>query len=242
MFRYALKVSLSSVFLFSLCFATPNHLAAQSPNQYCGDASSTPAQEVPGQTEKMPQPGDLGSPFSIDHPWKHIALELSGGYTPVVSKGARYFNNGFDVTAGVTDPLSARWIVLGEVNIFGLRGSGTVSSGSSNFGVHYSNTVASFGGAAIFDFVPRARTSPYAIGGVGYYLLVPVTMSGAVSNLTQVDSENSVGYNGGIGVRHRLYDGKRMEIFAEGRYHYIASGSTAFGQMSLLPVSAGIRW
>jgi hypothetical protein len=33
-----------------------------------------------------------------------------------------------------------------------------------------------------------------------------------------------------------------MELFAEVRYHYIASGSTAFGQISLLPVSAGIRW
>jgi len=33
-----------------------------------------------------------------------------------------------------------------------------------------------------------------------------------------------------------------MEVFAEARYHYIASGSTPLGQISLLPVSAGIRW
>jgi len=48
--------------------------------------------------------------------------------------------------------------------------------------------------------------------------------------------------NGGLGVRRRLYADKRMELFAEGRYHYIASGFTDFGQISLFPVSAGIRW
>jgi hypothetical protein len=57
-----------------------------------------------------------------------------------------------------------------------------------------------------------------------------------------LNAASAVGYNGGIGIRHKLYADRHMEIFAEGRYHYIASGSTDFGQISLIPISAGIRW
>ena len=193
------------------------------------------AQTAPDQ--QIPQPGELGSPFPAEHAWNHLGLEISGGYVPVVGKGVGYFNKGFNVGAGVVDHFSPRWSAMAEVQIFGLRGSS--SGGSAN----YSNTVVSLGLAAAFDFLPRRRTGAYVIGGVGYYLLGPVTLSGAEnSDLTAVDSANTVGYNGGVGIRHRFYPDRQMEIFAEGRYHYIASGSTAFGQMSLLPVGAGIRW
>jgi hypothetical protein len=186
----------------------------------------------------------------VDHFWKHIAFELGGGYSPVVQKGAGLFDNGFNVTAGVIDHLRPHWDLLAEAQFFGL-------SGSSQYVDEYgftqtssqSNTDFAFDLAAAYDLLSRARTSPYIIGGIGYYRLgdiPPQSLSPCISAvncpLNLVNAAQAVGYNGGIGIRHRLYEDRRMEIFAEGRYHYIASSSTAFGQVSLFPISAGIRW
>jgi hypothetical protein len=245
LFPIRLKLSFVSVSLLFLFFAISSHLTAQTASQISGSdrVDSASVQAVPGQQDKIPQPGELGSPFPVDHSWKRIGLELSGGYSPVAQKGAGYLSNGFNVTAGVIDHVSLHWTLLAEVHIFGLRGSSLVDNGSGSFAVNYSNTIAAPSLGVAYDFFSRPRTSPYVIGGIGYYLFGPVTMSGSdISDLTEVNAANSVGYNGGIGVRHRLYDGRRMEIFAEGRYHYIASGSTDFGQISMFPVSAGIRW
>lgn len=196
------------------------------------------AQTSPDQ--QIPQPGQIGSPFPAEHSWNHLGLELSGGYAPVVTKGAGYFNKGFNVAAGVVDHFGQRWAAMAEVQIFGLNGS-TASPGSAPG--TYTNTVVSFGVAGTVDLLPRSRTSPYIAGGVGYYLFGPVTSSGSGnSDVTLIDSAHAVGFQGGAGIRHRLFADRQMELFAEGRYHYIASGSTPFGQMSLLPVSAGIRW
>ena len=245
MFKSSLKLSVAVVSIF-LSFLISFHAAAQTdrePSSESSGADSLTAQSVPGQTDQVPQPGQLGSPFPVEHFWNHFALELSGGYSPVVQKGAGYFNKGFNVTPGVIDHLSPNWTLLAEVQIFGLKGSLPYDTGSGNFTVNYSNTVVALEFAAAYDFLPRVRTGPYVIGGVGYYVFGPATTSGTVdSSLTAINAANSAGFNGGIGVRHRLYVDRRMEIFAEGRYHYIASGSTAFGQLSLFPISAGIRW
>ena len=202
------------------------------------------AQSTPNQPAPIPQPGQMGSPFPAEHAWNHVGLEIAGGYAPVIGKGQGYFSHGFNVTGGVVDHLSAHWSVLVEVQIFGLDGSETFAgAGSSGSASTFTNTVVGLGGAASYDFLPRARTSPYVIGGGGYYFIGPVTESGvASSSLTAIDSASAAGFNGGAGIRHRLFPDRRMELFAEARYHSIASGTTAFGQLSLLPVAAGIRW
>ena len=194
------------------------------------------AQTAPEQT---PQPGQLGSPFPVEHAWNHFGLEVAGGYAPVLQKGAGFFNQGFSVTTGVVDHFSPRLSAMVEAQIFRLRGSQTSSNGS----VNSSNVVVCFGAAASYSLMPRSATSPYLIGGGGYYYIGPLAQSGpAGSDPTAVNSVNAAGFSGGAGLRHRLYADRSMEIFAEGRYHFIASGSTAFGQLSLLPVTAGIRW
>lgn len=195
--------------------------------------SRAAAQDLPGQTERVPQPGELGSPFSVDHFWNHIGFEVSGGYSPVVQKGTNHFDSGYNITAGIVDHLSPRWSLLGEAQFFGLKGV--------NYAPDSSSISFAFDLATSFDFIPRAKTSPYIIGGVGFYQFATGVLCNAVGDCETI-SDHSAGYNGGLGVRHRLYQGRLMEIFAEGRYHYIASGSTDFGQISLLPVSAGIRW
>lgn len=242
---YPSKLSLAAVCLL-MSFLVSAHVAGQTAKSSSASESSSAdgslAQSVPGQADQTPQPGELGSPFPAEHSWNHFALEVSGGYTPVVSKGKGYFNKGFNVTAGVIDRLSSHWALLAEVQIIGLRGSLPYQSGSGNYTLDYSNTVVALDLSAAYDLLPKARTSPYVIGGAGYYRLGPLTTSGEGSSDSGGINATSAGYNGGLGIRHKLYAGKRTEIYAEGRYHYLASGSSDFGQISLFPISAGIRW
>jgi hypothetical protein len=243
LFRIAAQPSIAPLCLFVVLFAIPPVLTAQFANRTPGSADSLLGQNAPDQNPKIAQPGELGSPFPVEHSWNHFALELSGGYTPLTQKGAGYFDRGFSVTAGVVDHIAPFCTLMVEANIFGMSGSKSINTGSSISTSNYSNTVFAPDFAVGFDFLSRARTSPYAIGGIGYYVFGPVTLSGtSPSSLTAISAANAVGYNGGGGVRHRLYSEKNISIFAEARYHHIASGSTAFGQISLLPVSAGIRW
>jgi hypothetical protein len=215
MFQNQLKLSLIFVsFLLLFSFAT-THVSAQS---------------VPGQPDKIPQPGELGSPFSVDHFWKHIAFEFGSGYIPVEQKGAGLLGNGYIATVGVIDRLTPHWNLMAEMHILGL-------SGVSN--PNYSTPTFAFDLSMAYDILPHSRTSPYLIGGAGDYQLRLCNGPGGACNTIVASAP---GYNGGIGLRHRLYAGKRAELFTEGRYHYIASGSTPFGQISMLPISAGIRW
>jgi hypothetical protein len=185
------------------------------------------AQTVPGQPAKIPQPGEFGSAFKVDHFWNHFAFEISGGYSPVVNHGAGYFDKGWDVTIGAIDRLSPRWKLLTELQYFGMN-KNTLFKGQVN--PSNPNIVATLGLSTAFDLLSHTSTSPYLIGGGGYYRLVP--QPGA----------NAAGGNIGVGIRHRIYADRQVEIFAEARYHYIASGSTAFGQISLFPITAGFRW
>lgn len=185
--------------------------------------------------QKIPEPGQLGSPFQTEHFWNRIGLELGAGYVPVVAKGAGYFKHGYSVTAGLVDHISPHWDALVEVQFFGLNGNAQ--------SVSYSNTDFSASLGASYLLTPKRGISPYLIGSAGYYVLgsTPGCQNGSCA-LTTINTVNKPGWSGGVGIRHRLYAESRMEIFTEGRYHYIASGTTDYGQLSLFPVSAGIRW
>lgn len=240
MFPYKSKLSVPAICLLLLSFVAPCHSVAQTAAAESSSTNADVAQSVPGQAGQVPKPGELGSPFSADHFWNHLAMELSGGYSPVVQKGTGYFDKGFNVTGGVIDRFSPRWMLLAELKFFRL--SGTMSSGGQ--ATTNSNVVVAFNLDAAYDLLPRSSTSPYLIGGAGYYNLPSEVQctAGTCSPQTGQNNTNVAGYNGGFGIRHKLYADKQMEIFAEGRYHYIASGSSAFGQISLFPISAGIRW
>jgi len=239
--------------LLFLSFLISSHAAAQSANQTSGNGSagSSSAQSAPGQTEKIPQPGELGSPFPEDHAWRHFALELGGGFVPVLNKGAGLFSHGFNVTAGVVDHVHPRLDLALEVQYFGLQGS---SKYTDIYGFQhsaaYSNTDFAFDFAASYALISRGRNSPYLVGGIGYYYIgsVPPSnlstpcSSGVLCPTNLVNSADKLGFQAGVGFRHRLYSDKDLALFGEGRYHYIASASSAFGQISVFPISAGIRW
>lgn len=205
--------------------------------------SATP-QSMPGAQAPQPKPGDLGYPFQTEHFWNHLALELSGGYVPVVGKGAGYFDKGFLVTAGVVDHLNPHFDALIEMQFFGLSGASSAAATSN------SNTDFGMNLDASYTPLSRAKLSPYLIGGVGYYYLGPIAVPGSVSQpctdlncpTNVANSSDRAGYNGGVGMRRRLVADRDTALFVEARYHYIASKTSDFGQLSLFPISAGLRW
>lgn len=240
MFLLQSKHSPAAVCFILLSFLVPAHAVAQAvkPNAaaYSSSADAALAQSAPGQESQVPQPGELGSPFPKDHFWKRIAFEFAGDYSPVVVQGAGSFGTGYGGTAGAIDRLSLHWNLLAEFQILSQKQSALPNGETMN----RSTIISTFDLAGLYEFRPHEATSPYLVGGAGYYHLTsPLDcVVGCPANA----SANAAGFFGGIGIRHRLYAEKRMEIFAESRYHYIASGSSVFGQISLLPVSAGIRW
>jgi hypothetical protein len=257
-------VSLSKSFLFFLCrclllvcFST-SFAIAQSPDKQAGSVGSAslsqegqaPPPNVPGAPQPPPKPGELGWTFGNEHWWNHFALELSGGYVPVLQKGSGYFSDGYDVTAGVVDHLGEHLNLLFEGQFFGLAGSSQyVDIYGLTQTTSQSNTDFAFDLAASYDFLSRARNSPYIIGGAGYYRLGDVPPKSLAPCENPYDCPTNLanataapGFDGGIGFRHRLYSDRHTEIFAEGRYHLIAAGSSAYGQIAILPVAAGIRW
>lgn len=215
-------------------------------------ASSVP---VIQQGPELPQPGQPGSPFPVDHFWNHISLELAGGYSPILNQGVGYYGSGFTATVGGIYRINSRLALLADGQILGQHGDLALSCDAVD-----QNCSGTSAGSYIFSFQmsplvylrPRAATSPYLVGGVGYYHLG--THTACQISDTNCDSSsdnpfnsdeisvNAAGFNVGGGVRHKLSDVRQTEIFADVRYHYIASGSSAIGQISVLPVSVGVRW
>jgi hypothetical protein len=204
---------------------------------------------------KLPQPGQLGSPFQVDHFWKRIGLEIAGGYSPILGRGTGYYGPGFSGTLGARDRLTPHWSLLGEGQILGQHGnlSHAEYDPTGNFvDADVASYIVAFHLDPVYYLRPDAVTAPYLVGGVGYYrlgthsfcnhLLSSCSSSSDDPFVTGVAAVNAAGFNVGVGIRHRLYVDRHTEIFADARYHYIASGSSVVGQISVLPVSAGIRW
>jgi opacity protein-like surface antigen len=192
------------------------------------------AQTAPDQ--QIPQPGELGSPFPAGHFWERIAFEFAGDYNPKVVQGGGAFGAGYGGTGGVIDRLSPRWNLLAEFQFLSQQQSVLPSGAVTD----QSTFISTFDLAGLYEFRPHEMTSPYVLGGAGFYHLT--SPSGCVVGCPADARANSAGFLAGAGVRHRLNAARQTSIFAEVRYQYIASGSTAFGQISLLPISAGIRW
>jgi opacity protein-like surface antigen len=192
------------------------------------------AQTAPDQ--QLPQPGELGSPFPAGHFWERIAFEFAGDYSPKVVQGAGSFGSGYGGTVGVVDRVNPHWNLLAEFQFLSQK----QSSFPSGMATNGSTFISTFDLAGLYDVRPHEPTSPYLLGGAGFYHLT--SPQGCVVGCPTNGAANSAGFLAGAGVRHQLNAGRQSSVFAEVRYHYIASGSSAFGQISLLPLSAGIRW
>lgn len=227
-------------FAFLLC--SPIH--AQQPTQGGSSSSTTPLDPA---SQQLPQQGELGSPFPVEHAWNHIAFELGASFSPMVEKGAGYFGSGVAGNIGVIDRVTPHWRGLAEFQIFAQRGHTWPQSLEAS----ESARIVSADAAALYDFNPHESSSVYLVGGPAYYHLSAVTYcpgpdpcdgSAFLSTDAQNVAADAAGFEFGLGLRHRISSARQSELFLEARYHYIASGASVFGQVSLLPVGGGIRW
>ena len=79
--------------------------------------------------------------------------------------------------------------------------------------------------------MPGMVTSPYLIGGVGYY--------NSDVDIEGVDSSSDFGLNVGIGAKFNL---SGFGTFAEIRYHNIFDGEGDVGNSSFIPITFGIMF
>lgn len=237
MFQPQLKLSSIAVSFLLLFSLITFHAAAQAVKQTTESSSVEQTQSAPGQPDKIPQPGELGSPFSANHFWNRMSVEFAGEYSPT-GQGSGSYGAGYGGTAGAISRFNLHWDLLAEFQFLSQKQK-KLPDGSASDGA---TSIADVDVAGLYAFMPHEATSPYILGGAGYYHMSTPTGIACVGGCSSHTSANAAGFLGGLGIRHRLYADKRMEIFAEGRYHYIASGSSAFGQISLFPISAGIRW
>lgn len=81
--------------------------------------------------------------------------------------------------------------------------------------------------------MPAMVTSPYLIGGLGFYS----TKFNSDDPLLDSDSESDFGLNIGIGAQFNLGG---FGTFAEIRYHNILNGEDEVGNMAFIPITFGI--
>jgi len=251
-----LRMRFPGLVFLALLLTISGRLMAQGSNESATVDSGSPAGGAVQQGPELPQPGQPGSPFQVDHFWDHIALELAGGYSPVINRGVGYYGPGFTATVGAVYHVNARWAVLAEGQILGQHGGSTLAGCDESSEDCDTGTAASYifsvQIAPVVYLRPQAATSPFVVGGVGYYHLgthnvcesSDVGCDGSSDNPFNSDavSVNAAGFNVGGGVRHRLSPYRKSEVYVDARYHYVASGSSSLGQVSVLPVSVGVRW
>jgi opacity protein-like surface antigen len=259
---YSLSKRFLSLISLALFLVVSGSLVAQTSTETAYSSSAViqtsgdgAAGQAIQQEPELPRPGQPGSPFQNDHFWNHISLELAGGYSPIVNQGAGYYGSGFTATVGAVYRMNSRLAISADGQILGQHGDPGLSCDALGQNCESTNSgsyIFSFQLSPIVYLLPHATTSPYLTGGVGYYHLgthntcqsSDVGCESSSNNPFNSDelSVNAAGFNAGGGVRHRLSVGRQTEIFADVRYHSIASGSSAVGQVSVLPVSVGVRW
>ncbi|WP_420237548.1 hypothetical protein ACOBR2_18410 [Telmatobacter bradus] len=180
-----------------------------------------------------------GFPVAREHFWDRIGVELSGGYLPVLGKGNGYFNSGYEVAGGAVDHLGPHWNLLAEAQFFWLNGTTYSSSGLPT---SYSNTNFSASLGAAYIAFPKAYLSPYLLAEVGDAYLGPVSSVTMGISGQSFNALHAPLYTGGVGVRHRLYPDLPLELYAEGRFSRFNTGTSNLGQITLMPIRAGLRW
>jgi len=177
----------------------------------------------------------------------------------VLDRGSGYYGPGYSASLGAVYRLNRRWSLLGEAQILGQHGNlshPTYALNGQLNGYHVASYVLGFHLEPAYTIRPRAATSPFVIGGAGFDHLgiheyCPSSL-GAIVELcdsatqdpfqTDVASVNTLGLDFGAGIRHLLYDSRTTELFIEGRYHIVLSGSSEVGRVAFLPIDVGIRW
>ncbi len=161
---------------------------------------------------------------------KTYALGFGGGVAIPVGKLGDTQKSGYNALAvlaiGVADlPLGLRFDGIYN-NI--LRTDLTYPAGSSqvNANLRVTGAVANL----VYAF-PATNAKPYIIAGVGVYTTKRDT--------TNAKSQNSVGYNAGVGA---TFGFGSLAAFIESRYHSISRSAAKGGVLQFVPITLGVMF
>jgi hypothetical protein len=99
------------------------------------------------------------------------------------------------------------------------------------------NTNLWHGTANVVFQEPLSIVTPYVIGGVGYYSTDLQGHTYPNGSVVVATSANSLGVNGGVGIKAALHWG--LGVFLEARYHYVFSH---FPDTQLIPITLGVTF
>ena len=170
----------------------------------------------------------LSGSAAVVHAQNPMAFGIAAGATFPTGDGLEGFNTGFHgmVTLGMTPAMVP----------FGVRIDGMYHSIGRDDDPGFTGGSAQILGATVngmFSMPGMMVTSPYIIGGVGYY------NSKFKSDQVDFDAENDFGLNIGIGAKFNL---SGFGTFAEVRYHNIFNGDDEVGNMAFIPLTFGIMF
>jgi hypothetical protein len=160
-----------------------------------------------------------------------VTFGLGGG--PAIPAGnlSNAYTTGFDalINLGVRVPTFP----------LGFRADGMFDQfpGKSAVGVTGNSQLYSVSANAVLTTTGTPIIAPYLIGGVGYYNdHYRIEVSGASVAAGGSTSDNSMGINGGGGLRFGIGS---LSVFAEARYHYVFSGPH---HIELVPITFGVMF
>ena len=162
------------------------------------------------------------------------------------------YNLGYDIVAGVEfAPRMVPFGVRGEIGYTRLSAE-TIRMSDPELGdftikPKWSN-LSFVLNAVLGPTVPAAQIRPYAVVGVGYYNTSEGgSFSGGGFDVSGSESQGSVGFNGGAGVRFQFVG---FASFIEARYHHVLKGEieetdnfeapTRWKSAGYLPINFGI--
>jgi opacity protein-like surface antigen len=160
----------------------------------------------------------IGAQLSAQSP-KPVSLGLAGGAAIPVGDIADFANTGYNGTVSLG--LSSLGTPLG------IRFEGMYNKLLGRDDVGNEPDLRILGGTANLVYgLPGVGIRPYLIGGAGYYSVKP--------DLSNFESENKLGLNGGIGAMFPL---SGFNTFIEARLHHVF---TDVSSTQFVPVTFGI--
>ncbi len=182
-------------------------------------------------------------------------FEAGAGFNSPIGNDTPYITWGGNLTLGGGLRFRHGFSLLGEYQFMDNKLPGAfVAAGGGTGGSAYINSITL---DPMIELLPRAKTTPYFIGGGGWYhkstnftVQVCCDFYGyPVSITTNSFSSDQWGGSIGFGIEHRLggtYGDGSMKLFAEARYLFIdtppITETNGLGTTGLIPVTFGVRF
>jgi opacity protein-like surface antigen len=197
----------------------------------------------------------LATALAVAQSERPVAINIGGGFSPLVGDVSSHLNNGWHMTGGVAYNVNSVFSIGPQFtyNGFGVSQSALKEAGTPGGDSHVWSITAE--PRLQLPFAYKLR--PYVVGGLGYYRRTVNFTQPALINVTffdpffgyifpgvvgtnqvlKTDSQSGIGGNAGAGFSIKL--GQGTEFFTEARYVYAATGDVP---TRMVPLTFGLRF